>query len=216
MMHPKGTFTSNLWQSIDGIYQQITHSIFFVQLANGKLSKTAFAHYLSQDILYLHKDYEALEILSDKAPDTTSATLLQTLADDAIGNEKILHDEYLGFYNVPEAKELSPAFKAYCDFLLYQVHHSSFETAAAALLPCFWIYSCSGQLLLEKQTPDNPYQKFILTYAEGTYTILTEQFIEMVEDIGKGVSLPEQKMMTDAFIQSAQFELSIFEESGTG
>src|SRR4030042_1219612 len=125
-MQPKGTFTRNLWQSIDPLDRRILTCEFVVKLAGGTLSPVSFAHYLSQDILYIRQDNEALELLAGRVFDENIRAFFLTLAKDGLAVEKMLHDEYLAYFKVREAHEQSPAFKAYGEFLLQHVCNSPF------------------------------------------------------------------------------------------
>ncbi len=127
--------------------------------------------------------------------------------------EQLLREEYLTHFKVHEAVEQSPAFKAYGEYLLQHASNSSCEVTAAALLPCFWVYAATGNQVILISKHGNPYQKFIDTYAGEEYEVYVNQYIEIVEDLGRQASPEMQQRMTDAFIRSTEMELMVFEES---
>jgi thiaminase/transcriptional activator TenA len=212
-IQPTGYFTSDLWQAIEGIFRRILDCDFVVRLSGGTLSRVSFAHYLSQDILYLQQDNEALEILANRSFDGKYGEFFSQLAQDGIEIEKMMHDEYLDYFQIEEAGEQSTAFSAYGSFILRHAFLSPYPVAAAALLPCFWVYAETGMEIVNNSVKNNKYRKFIGTYSGDKYINYVEKYICIVEELGQEASPELQKRMKDAFIKATEFELAVFEES---
>jgi len=211
-MKAAGLFTQQLWEAVDPIYQQIVSCRFVRDLAAGTLSKERFAHYLTQDILYLNKDAEALGNVSRRAQNNEESLFFRRLQEDGLEVEYVLRNEYLRYFNLQAATTQSKAFEDYSKFLLKHSLNSAYEVACAALLPCFWIYGAVGDVISEANTVNNPYQKFTDTYAGEEYEFYTRRFIEIVEE-----NLVKTKLKTEmmeAFVQAAKHELNVFEEAG--
>ncbi|WP_321308711.1 hypothetical protein [Marinifilum fragile] len=66
-MQSVGTFAKELWEAAFPVYQQLTSCRFVTELAAGTLAKESFSHYLTQDILYLKKDAEALGMVAARS-----------------------------------------------------------------------------------------------------------------------------------------------------
>lgn len=209
-----GSFTSDLWQGIDDIFKKILKCNFVVRLSDGTLSCESFAHYLSQDILYLRQDNEALKILAGRSLNEKYGDFFSRLARDGIEIEKMMHDEYLDYFQIEEAVEQSPAFRAYGNFILKHAGLSPYPVAAAALLPCFWVYAETGKEIVNNSVKNNKYRKFINTYSGNEFEDYVKKFITIVEELGQGASPELQKRMKDAFIKATEFELAVFVESG--
>lgn len=209
----QGDFTRALWKVAFPVFQQITGSRFLVELAKGALPRECFAHYLSQDVLYLRQDNEALAYLSQNAPDESERLFFRRLAEDGIAVEQAMQNEYLAYFGIQEAKEQSPVFREYGDFLLNNVHHAPYPVALAALLPCFWLYGEAGGYLMKNQLGDNQYQKFIDTYAGETYDLITIRFVRLVEQHGQQAPESVRLLMEEAFLKSSRFEYLVFEDS---
>ena len=63
--------------------------------------------------------------------------------------------------------KITTAYLGYTSFLINTAHTESVEVAAAAILPCFWIYNEIGKYIKENAvTKNNPYKKWIDTYAD--------------------------------------------------
>ena len=209
----QGYFTQNLWDETVPVFQQIVNSRFISGLADASLPQKCFAHYLSQDILYLRQDNEALELLSKRAPNESEKDFFLRLAEDGIAVEQAMQNEYLAYFGIREAKEQSPVFRRYGDFLLESVRNAAYPVALAALLPCFWLYGEVGQYVLSYKVPDNPYQKFIDTYAGDSYILVTTHFVHQVEKYGQKESEAVKLTMKEAFLQSSRFEYLVFDEA---
>jgi thiaminase/transcriptional activator TenA len=209
----QGNFTKELWDATLPVFQQIINCRFVSGLADATLPREWFAHYLSQDVLYLQQDNKALELLSQRAPDEMEKDFFRQLAEDGIAVEQAMQNEYLAYFHIQEAKEQSPVFSEYGQFLLDAAQHYSYPVALAALLPCFWMYGEAGQHVITHQVANNPYQRFIDTYAGEAYDRVSVQFIQLLEKYGQQASESIRKEMKEAFLQSARFEYLVFEEA---
>jgi len=163
---------------------------------------------------YLQQDNEALEILACRSPNEEYGVFFSRLAKDGIEIEKTMHDEYLDYFQIEEAGEQSPAFSAYGSFILKHASLSPYPVATAALLPCFWIYSETGMVIVNNSVKNNKYKKFINTYSDEEFYNYVIHYVSIVEELGMEASPDLQKKMKDVFIRAAEFELAVFEESG--
>jgi thiaminase/transcriptional activator TenA len=212
-MNPKEDFTQNLWKNVLGIYTDLIQHPFVTQLAEGTLPHHCFAHYLSQDILYIRDDSKALKKLSEKAPTKYEKDFFKSLATDGIAIEEELHTYFLKYFKVAETKTKSSIIDKYTHFLMTHAEKSSYNIAAAALLPCFWIYNKVGKHIVSKSTKNNTYQKWIDTYQSDEFDTYTTAFIQIIDRLADKASENEKKLMGEAFIESTNYELRFFEES---
>ncbi|WP_282015964.1 TenA family protein [Marinifilum flexuosum] len=210
-MQAVGTFTKELWEAAFPVYQKLISCRFVNELAAGTLSKESFSHYLTQDILYLKKDAEALGRVAARSKNDEDKDFFKSLEKDGLEVEFVLRNEYLNHFNLQEAKNQSKAFADYSNFLLTHAQNSPLEVAYAALLPCFWIYGAVADTIIQKNVSNNPYQKFIDTYAGDEYQHYTQKFIEIVEC--NSVESRCEKQVKEAFLEACRHELAVFEES---
>jgi len=214
-INPEGEFTISLWDAIQPIYNDIIRHPFVNKLAEGTLEYSCFAHYLSQDILYLRDDAKAFEELSKKATEPTEKTFFMSLANDGIAIEQELHNHFLKHFKVVEAKKKSPVIQKYTDFLREHSDKSSYNIAAAALLPCYWIYDMLGKHIVSNAKGNNIYQKWIDTYQGDEFTNYTKTYIQIVERLAQTALNIEKKQMQEAFVKATNFELNFFNEAIT-
>jgi thiaminase/transcriptional activator TenA len=212
-MKPAGLFTSKLWMAAQPVFEQIINCLYIRRLADGTLPKEWFAHYLSQDVLYIIDDSRALAVTAARAADPDEMYFLLELAKEGLDIERALHDEFLKVYALPEAPQKSPAFKAYSDFLLNNAFNSPYPVAVAALLPCFWVYYKTGEYVLVNSINNNPFRKWIDTYSGDAYIQYTERFIRITENLGQKADHKTRKQMEVAFTEGTKHELKVFEEA---
>lgn len=210
-MKAVGPFTSKLWQASLPIFKQIVDCEFLRQLSDGSLNKGSFAHFLTQDILYLKKDADALGRLAKRSDCEDDKAFFSELEQDGLEIEFILQDEYLTYYQLEAATNQSPAFGAYSNFLLKHSQESTYINALIALLPCFWLYSSMNIHSSDNKISNNPYQKFIDTYAGDEYREYTKRFLGIVEKHAENCK--NEKIALEIFRQGMQHELNLFVES---
>lgn len=199
--------------TVHPLYEQIINCSYIKRLADGSLPREWFAHYVSQDVLYVIDDARALAITAARAQDPDEFYFFLKLAKDGLDIERALHEYFIDLYNIPEAGEKSPAFAAYTSFLLDHAFNSQYPVSVAALLPCFWIYYNLGEYIITKTVADNPYQKWIDTYSGGEFREYIILFIQITEKLGEQVEPGAGKQMVNAFKKSTGYELLLFEES---
>lgn len=212
-MDAAGPFTYKLWFSIQPVFQKIINSPFVKLLTKGTLPLKCFKHYVAQDILYIVDDARALAITAAKAETTDDMYFLLQLAKDGLEIERALHTDMVRQFNIDVAKQKSPAFKAYTDFLLNHAMHSPYPVALASLLPCFWVYHKVGEQMRSSTVPDNPYQKWLNTYSDDIYVQYVERLIQMIEKEGVKANSTIQEQMIRAFDEGTLHELRVFEEA---
>jgi len=200
-------FTNKLWDSIEGIYDAIVRHPFNTQLAEGTLAHEKFTFYLQQDALYLLDFGRALAIMAGKS--VTSQQLLQFVryAEQAVVVERALHESYFKQFGINQTRVApTPACFAYTNYLLATVSTRSYEEGVAALLPCYWIYREVGNHILRHAAPNNPYQKWIDTYASTEFSGLVERAIELVDECARHSSKEGRHLMQQAFVTSSKLE----------
>lgn len=212
-MEATGLFTKSLWEEVEGIYNQIVNCDFVTGLSKGTLSENSFKHYLSQDILYIKNDTKALAELALRASKDSEKDFFKRMSDDCMEIENILHNDFLDYFKTKEAKKQSPAFSDYSEFILEKASSADYPIAVAALLPCFWLYGKVGHHILENQSKNNKYQKFIDTYAGDEYISYTKEFIQILEINAVNTDQETKEAIIDAFIKSSKYELLVFEEA---
>ncbi|GIW00403.1 thiaminase II [Roseiflexus sp.] len=200
-------FTETLWSSITGIYQAIIQHPFNEELAQGTLSREKFAFYMQQDALYLADFARALATMAGRAPDEEAIIQFARFAEGVAVVERALHFTYFREFGIDApTRQQSPSCFAYTNFLLATAACRSYEEGMAALLPCFWIYREVGSDIYRRAAPNNPYQKWIDTYAGQEFAEWVNRAIDLTDAIADQASEPQKARMRDAFVHSSRLE----------
>jgi len=202
--------TSELWASIEGVYDEILAHPFFAGLTDGNLDREAFRFYIVQDALYLVDYARSLSLAAAKAPDTETMLVFSRNATQAIEVERSLHETFFREFGLTEeevrATPLAPTNRAYTSYLLAVGYAGSFAEGLAALLPCFWIYREVGKALLERGSPDPVFRRWIDTYGGDEYGETVQLVLDATNRIGAAVAEAELARMREHFVQTSRYE----------
>jgi len=200
-------FVDGLWHEIAPIYGAIIAHPFNRELAQGTLSRERFEFYIQQDALYLADFGRALAIMSGRSRSVETALDFVRFAEGAVVVERALHASYFELFGIREPTAVPcPACFAYTNYLIATTATRSYEEGAAALLPCFWIYREVGKHIHREAAPDNPYQKWIDTYASDDFDRIVERAIAIVEALAQETSEQGRTGMRQAFVTSSRLE----------
>ncbi len=203
------SFTESLWESTLPVYEEILRHPFIAELTNGSLAREKFLFYMKQDALYLRDFSRALALTGARLPDAEAATAFMGFAHGVFAVERQLHESYFEEYGESLDAEPAPACFAYTQFLLARATTDTHRVAAAALLPCFWIYRDVGQEIVrraEGAIASNPYARWIEMYSGEGFDEHVNQAIGIVEALGQEAQPDEQAEMQRAFERSARLE----------
>ncbi len=203
------TFTDELWQSTLPVYEEILLHPFIEELTTGSLSRERFVFYMKQDALYLRDFSRALALAGSRLPDLAAAQSFMGFAHEVFAVERQLHETYFQDYTVSLDVDRAPACFAYTQFLLATASTDTHHVAAAALLPCFWVYREVGNTIVsraERHLQSNPYARWIETYSGEAFDESVRRIIEIVEALGQEASLNQRRSMQQAFGKSVRLE----------
>lgn len=205
-MTTRRSFTAGLWDAAAPIYDAIVALPFNVELAAGTLTRDRFRFYIFQDSLYLADFAPALAVAGART--RTSAHVLDFVrfAEGAMVVEQALHASYFAEFGVPEGIDQSPTCAFYTNFLLATASHRSIEEAVAGLLPCFWIYREVGNAIHAAAAADNPYRRWIDTYAGDDFSLSVDRAIAITDEVAARAGAAAHTRMRDAYVTSSRLE----------
>lgn len=198
-------WSEEAWRRIEGIYTQILEHPFIIELMSGELDKEKFKFYLIQDSLYLAEFGKVLAGIAVKLEDVAQRKDFLIFAHDTVAVEQDLHQFYLK--GQEQSGSVSPSCLLYTSFIHKQLATASVEEAAAAILPCFWIYKRVGDYILKNQDKkDNQYQNWIDTYGGEEFAQAVEKAIEICDHLAINTSIEKRKQMWNAFVKASKME----------
>lgn len=195
-------WSEEAWRASETIYEAIKRLPFITELANGSLSPERFRFYISQDSLYIDDYSRALSAIASRLPEMADAAQFMEFALDGVAVEKALHTQF--------SPDRSMGKSSACLFytaLLKSYDSQPVAVAAAAILPCFWIYQKVGEHLLETaKLEGNPYREWIATYGDPAFDSSTRKAIEICDRLADAADERTRRSMTDAYIACSRLE----------
>lgn len=203
-------WSEEAWQQVDAIYRQILKLPFVTELSEGTLAKERFDFYIAQDALYLDNYSRVLAHIASRIPSKSHSEAFLRFALDGVLVEKALHESFLG----PNKGNASPTptCRLYMDFEASKAF-APVEVEAASTLPCFWVYQRVGSEIIRKSRKDNPYSRWIETYADETFAAATERAIEICDELAAKTTPEIRESMTEAFVYATKMELMFWDSA---
>ncbi|MCA1008836.1 TenA family protein [Rhodococcus hoagii] len=213
-------FTDLLWDRTTVLRAAIDDMEFLRRLGDGTLPLDVFRTYIEQDSLYLAEYAKALALLAAKAPDPQTAAFWATSAATAAVVETELHEGLLSSGALPEqtgAPEHSPACLGYVSYLTATASTESYPVAAAAVLPCFWIYAEVGRRLAADAhevlaaDPSHPYAQWVTTYDDPAFHESVATARRLVDAAADAATAEQREAMVRAFVVATRYEFMFWD-----
>ena len=209
---PAGPWTAALWRAGGSLTTEVSGCGAVRALVDGSLSEPVFSFYLAQDALYLGRYSRALAALGQRSADPAAAEFWADSAADCLTVETELHRSWLSHLPAETDTAISPVTSAYTDFLLAHALGSPTAVAAAAVLPCFWLYAQVGADL-PSVAEDHPYAAWLETYRDPDFVTGVQGALAVVERELAAASPQVRAEAARAFLLACRHELEFFEQA---
>ena len=204
-----------LWAGIDDIYEAILAHPFIAGLTDGSLEREAFRFYVVQDAHYLREYARALSAAASRAPAEADIAMFAEHAAGAIAVERSLHESFFADFGLTEeevaATPMAPTNLAYTSYLLASAYGGSFSEALGAVLPCYWIYWEVGKALLERDSPDALYRRWIETYGGEEFAGVVRAVLALTDRLGPELAPADEARMHGRFRTTSRYEWMFWE-----
>ena len=205
-----GVLTEELWAGIEDTYQAILEHPFVAGLTDGSLERKSFEFYVVQDSHYLREYARALSVAAARAPEEADIAMFAEHAAEAIAVERSLHEGFFRDFGLTEddvrRTPVAPTCLAYTSYLLATAYSGSFPEVLGAILPCYWIYWEVGKALLEKDSPDPLYRRWIETYGGEEFATVVRAVLSLTDRLGPELSAAERHRVAQHFAMTARYE----------
>lgn len=215
-----GDCTTELWNRVRPIVEQIEDLPFLGQLADGSLDTTVFTNYIMQDSLYLTGYAKAMSYLAAQADDRDEARFWASSSAGAITVEEEMHEALLSDPRLVDAHASlrgegssvrpSPTTLGYVSFLAATAASRPYAEGVAGVLPCFWVYAHMGKELVERagsMSEDHPYRTWIQTYDSPDFDESTRRAVQILERQLRYAPAEVAERMRGTFEQACIYEL---------
>lgn len=195
-------WSDEAWRASEKIYEAIKRLPFITELADGTLSPERFRFYISQDSQYIDDYSRTLSAIAARLPEMADAAQFMEFALDGVAVEKALHTQFC-----PDRSMGKSSVCLFYTSLLKSHDSQPVAVAAAAILPCFWIYQKVGEYLLESATLEgNPYREWIETYGDPAFDISTRKAIDICDRLADSAEERTRRLMTEAYVECSRLE----------
>lgn len=178
---------------------------FLSGLSDGTLPEDKFMNYLWQDSFYLKEYGKTMALAASRFDDPRHMAMFLRFATENLEAERLLHEEYLHGLGCPV--EVSQTCLLCSAHLYRQVAAASLETAVAAVLPCFYVYSEVGQYLSSRsRLAGNPYRKWLEAYSDDGFRSSTEAIAALCDSLAGEEENHSWRLMTEAFVTGVRLE----------
>lgn len=207
-------FSDRAWAATAEVRRAIDELPFLAELGAGTLAPGSFRHYLEQDSLYLGGYARALALLAARAPDPAAAAFWAGSARNCAVVETQLHadllaTELLGPAAAPATP--SPTCLGYTSYLVATAATAPYAVAAAAVLPCYWVYADVGARLAPqaRAAPEHPYRRWVAAYDAEPFQVATAEARRLTDAAARSSPADEPAMLT-AFAVATRYELEFW------
>lgn len=187
----------------------LTHP-YVKELGEGTLDQECFQNWLTQDYVYLVEYSKLMAIGVSKATDLPTMRMFSTALFETLETEMDLHRQFSEKFGITEeellATKMWPTNTAYTSFMLNHAQAGGAEYAIAALLTCAWSYAYVGKALDQVSPEGNPYQQWIDMYAGQDFQDLTQDLIELMDDMAQDLSKDTLDRLLDIIIKTSYYE----------
>lgn len=196
-------WSDSAWKEAEHIYNAILQLPFVRELADGSLDRRRFEFYITQDAIYLDNYSRVLAHIASRIPSKKHSEDFLRFALDGVMVEKELHRSFLS--HPLNDTEPSPTCLQYMNFELSK-SNGPVEIETAAVLPCFWIYQRVGSEIIRNSNSDNPYKRWIDTYADDSFAAATARAIDICDELAQNTTQHIRNLMTRAFVYASKME----------
>ncbi|MCI2238643.1 TenA family protein [Paenibacillus sp. TRM 82003] len=220
------SFTDEAWARTAHLRTAIDECRFLRELGDGTLDPGVFRHYLEQDEIYLAGYGRALALLASRAPDVASAAFWASSAHGAAVVESALHGDLLTSGALPPADgpaHASPTTLGYVSHLVATAATAPYPVAAAAVLPCFWVYADVARRLARSAAAvldagaQHPYARWVAAYDAEEFHASVATARRLVDEAAAGPGGGEvvheavHEAMHEAFATATRYEFLFWE-----
>ncbi|MDD7587332.1 MAG: bifunctional hydroxymethylpyrimidine kinase/phosphomethylpyrimidine kinase [Corynebacterium glucuronolyticum] len=206
LVAPAGPHTHALWDLVSPLVTATLSDGFLIMLADGSLPHRVFETYLLQDAYYLGEYGKALAGVAALAPTPDDMIAWARDAQGTMVEKAKLHDAVLGGATQCDPSYVTLGYTS----LLTAATTKGYAVAAAAVLPCYWLYADIALRLNQHDRPDHPFHPWLEAYADEDFLETTRAAIERVERAVEDAVLADREEATKFFLYASYWEREFF------
>lgn len=210
--------SQRLYEEVREIWDSYYEHPFVKGIGTGELEKEKFKFYMIQDYIYL-LDYARVFALGVvKSKDEETMRKFSALEYGILNGEMEVHKHYckeLGITpNQIKNAKISMANLSYTNYMLWVGQSQGVLELLVTILACSWSYELIGKELSSRYDIEgNLYSKWVQSYASQEYHELSQDIIDMVDNMGKNCTQAEFENLKEIFINCSRHEYMFWDMS---
>jgi thiaminase/transcriptional activator TenA len=211
------SFSQQLRQDGNSIFEAIYTHPFVQGIANGKLGKEQLIHYVKQDFEYLNAYMRVYGLGLSKCTERKDIEMFHEKIGFILNSEIHPHHNFCQAagvtYEELQGYPMAPTAQHYTRHMLSVAAQGTLGEIFAVLLPCPWTYIESAERMIQEVNPgkDHPFYEWIMFYGDQTIkpglTILCEKLDQWADTASEA----EKQRMREHFMISCQLEYKFFD-----
>lgn len=207
------SFTKQLRQEADPVFEAIFDHPFVRGLAAGELESEQLAHYVRQDFQYLTVFCQIYGLAISKCTEREDIEFFNEQVTFVLDSENHPHQNLARVSGYPmeeleRAEALSPTARNYTRHMLYAAHSGTLGELLCALYPCPLTYYEIGVRLKEEIAPESshPFKEWIEFYADPAVGGICQGLSSRIDALAADAGGEERVRMADHYLTSCRME----------
>ena len=204
--------TDRLYAAAKDIWDGYLEQPFVKELGEGTLREDRFRFYMVQDYRYLLQYAKVFAMGVVKAREESLMACFARMVHDTLDGEMKLHQTYMSRLGI-SAQEIaetksSLVNQSYTSYMLDAAYQGGPLEILTAVLSCAWSYQMIGEH--HEKIPgalEHPlYGEWVAGYSSKEYREGTQEIIDLVNDLGRGISPEREEALKEIFVNCSRYE----------
>lgn len=206
--------TDRLYAAAKDIWDGYLEQPFVKELGEGTLREDQFRFYMVQDYRYLmqYAKVFAMGVVKARAEDERLMVCFARMVHDTLDGELNIHKTYMARLGIPEQEivetKSSLVNQSYTSYMLDAAYRGGPLEILTAVLSCAWSYQMIGEH--HEKIPgalEHPlYGEWVAGYSSKEYRESTQEIIDLVNELGRGISPEREKELVEIFVNCSRYE----------
>lgn len=211
------TFTTQLRQESNHLYEKIYDHPFVQGISHGKLDSKQLIHYVEQDYQYLSVFVQMYALAITKTKDRRDMEFFHqqigvTLHAEAHPHQNFCREAGVNFTSLQQVKSLAPSARNYMNHMLCTAQTGTLADLYAVILPCPWTYIYIAERIMEENSPteDHPFYDWIQFYVSDDFKRLNQELRDRLDLHAESMTPLERERLKEAFQLSCIHEYNFW------
>ncbi len=193
------------------LFKRIREHSLIHKISDNSLETSVFDFYIQQDSIFLAERAKAFAILASRAPSADLTEYLTNRAEESNDASQKIFQKYA--IPLPSTIIMSPACRAYTQYMIDIAQNGSFLEGLAAQLPCSLMYQKLGEHVRQHATQPNKFEIWINSYSNPERRQKVETFIDIIDGLAEIESCETLDSMRRAFYTASKYEFDFWDDA---